>query len=273
MGWSEIVQDAGGVVPVATLRVAGITRHVVNRAVERNELVRVRRGWLALPDADPMLVAAAKTGVVLTCMTQAHRLGLWVLSDGSTHVAARPHAGHVAVRARVHWEEPAIPRPPGLLADPVENVLAIVARCQPRDTALAVWNSALQSGQTDLAMLRRLPLSRESRSLLDEATPFADSGLETMVVPRLRWLKLSLRRQIWIAGHRVDLLIGDWLVLQIDGGHHVGAQRTQDIEHDAKLLLLGFHVIRVGYVQIVERWSEVQDTIMRAIAQGLHLAH
>jgi hypothetical protein len=28
--------------------------------------------------------------------------------------------------------------------------------------------------------------------------------------------------------------------------------------------------VRVGYFQVVERWHEVQDVIMRAVAQGLH---
>jgi very-short-patch-repair endonuclease len=219
-----------------------------------------------------MLVAAAKAGVVLTCITQAHRLGLWVLEDGSTHVAAPPHSGRVAVSAHVHWERPVIPRDPSALEDPIENVLAIVARCQPRENALAIWNSAFQTQRADRQMLRRLPLTPSSRGLLDEVTPFADSGLETVVVPRLRWLKLPLRRQIWVAGHRVDLLIGDRLVLQIDGAHHVGAQRTRDIAHDARLMLMGFHVIRAGYSQIMERWPEVQDLIMRAVAQGLHRA-
>lgn len=73
-------------------------------------------------------------------------------------------------------------------------------------------------------------------------------------------------------GHRVDFLIGDRLVLQIDGGHHVGAQREADIAHDAVLRLHGYTVIRVGYAQVTERWPEVQDRILRAIAQGLHLA-
>jgi very-short-patch-repair endonuclease len=77
--------------------------------------------------------------------------------------------------------------------------------------------------------------------------------------------------QAWIAGHRVDFLIGDRLVLQIDGSHHVGVQRTEDIEHDAQLMLLGYHVIRVGYAQIVDRWHVVQDLVVRAVAQGLHL--
>ena len=67
-------------------------------------------------------------------------------------------------------------------------------------------------------------------------------------------------------------LSGERLVLQIDGATHVGPQREEDIRHDAALMLLGFHVIRVGYRDVVDGWPAVQDLIMRAVAQGLHLA-
>ena len=64
----------------------------------------------------------------------------------------------------------------------------------------------------------------------------------------------------------------DRLVLQIDGAHHTGAQRDEDIAHDATLTLMGYHVIRVSYRHVVDDWASVQDTIMRAVAQGLHRA-
>ena len=78
--------------------------------------------------------------------------------------------------------------------------------------------------------------------------------------------------QIWILGHRVDFLIGERLVVQIDGGHHVGSQRTSDIAHDAALMAAGYHVIRLSYEQIIDDWPTVQDMIARAVAAGLHLA-
>ncbi len=89
---------------------------------------------------------------------------------------------------------------------------------------------------------------------------------------RLRFLRLPIRQQVWLAGHPVDFLIGDRLVLQIDGGHHVGSQRRSDIAHDARLTLLGYHVIRIDYVQVMTRWVDVHDVIVRAVAQGLHRA-
>lgn len=267
------VRAKGGVARTATLIAGGISRHVLGAAVKAGSLVRARRGWVALKDADPYLLAAARGGVVLTCITQAHRLGLWVQYQDRPHVAAPPHAGGIDVRnATIHWHLPIIPRRPDDLIDPIENVLVAVARCQPYEQALATWESALRQGLTHREELSRLRLPPAARALCEEAAPFSDSGLETLAVARLRWLGLPLVQQAWIRGRPVDLLIGARLVLQIDGGHHVGAQRAADIKHDALLALTGYHVIRVTYGQVVDDWIAVQTRIMRAVAQGLHRA-
>lgn len=270
----DAVAAGGGVVRVAALRAAGVPRRAIERAVGVHKLVRPRNGWVALPDADPLLVAAARAGVVLSCLTQAERLGLWVLGDGAVHVAAPPHRhiAEVKEETRVHWARPLVPRHPDALVDPAENVLALIARCQPRERALAVWESALRQGLVTRETLRLMPLTPTARSILDECALHSDSGLETFIPVRLRFLRLPIRQQVWLAGHPVDFLIGDRLVLQIDGGHHVGAQRRSDIAHDARLMLLGYHVIRIDYVQIMTRWAEVHDVIVRAVAQGLHRA-
>ncbi|WP_243223993.1 endonuclease domain-containing protein [Microbacterium proteolyticum] len=152
------------------------------------------------------------------------------------------------------------------------NVLGVVSACLPAEQALAVWDSALNKRLVTLDEMRRYPLSARARDLAEEATPLPDSGLETFLIVRLRWLRERLTPQAWILGHRVDLLIGEKLVLQVDGGHHVGAQREADIRHDTLLTLNGYHVIRVGYRQMVEDWPSVQLLIVRAIAQGLHRA-
>ena len=111
--------------------------------------MRVRNGWVALPSADRMLLAAAYRGVVLTCVTQARRLGLFVLRhDDRHHVAARPHSGRAGMtNAHVHWAKPLVPRHPHDLVDGIENVLALVATCLPYEEALVVWESALRAGK------------------------------------------------------------------------------------------------------------------------------
>ncbi|GGH41494.1 type IV toxin-antitoxin system AbiEi family antitoxin domain-containing protein [Microbacterium album] len=262
-----------GIARTRTLVDAGYSRHAIAGVLQRGELRRPRKGWVYVPGTDRMLVRAAVSGVVLTCVTQAARLGLWTLCDDDTvHVAALAPASVVVERAHVHWAEPLIPRDRDRLEDPVENVLTLVADCQPHERALAIWDSAFQQGLVDRDSFGRYRLSPAARRLLAETSPFRDSGVETFVFTRLSWLPVPIRSQVWLYGHRVDFLIGERLVVQVDGGHHVGAQRASDNEHDAILRLHGYTVIRVTYTQVMERWPEVQDLILRAIAQGLHKA-
>jgi very-short-patch-repair endonuclease len=265
------VRERGGVARASTLQREGHSRHYLRLAVESGSLVRVARDWVAVPDADAELVAAARGGVVLTCVTAARRAGLWVLTEDRAHVAVSPHGHAARVRAlTVHWAEPLVPRHPDSLVDPIENVLSLVAVCQPHEAALTVWESALGKRMVDRAILERMPLPPAARALREEAQSFADSGLETIFASRLGWLGVRILAQIWILGRRVDHLIGERLVVQIDGGHHVGPQREADIAHDALLRLHGYTVFRFGYQQLLSDWLFVQSMVMQAIAQGLH---
>ena len=262
-----------GVARVETLRELGVTAHGLRCAREWGRIFSVRRGWVARSGADRMLVAAAKRGVVLTCVTLAARRGLWVLDAPDPHVAAPPHSGHAkTTRGVVHWSEPLFPRHPDSCEDSLENALVLIARCQPHEAALAVWESAFNAGLVAPGILSRASLPPDARRMLEQATPFADAGTESIFRTRLRWLRLPITPQVWLLGHRVDFLIGERLVVQIDGGHHVDAQRTSDIAHDALLKLHGYHVIRISYEQLMNRWHEVQGSILAAIAQRLHVA-
>ncbi|MFS0895151.1 hypothetical protein [Microbacterium sp. 179-I 3D3 NHS] len=170
---SVVVRRNGGVALVRAVADRGHRRAEFAAAIAGGRLVRVRRGWVALPDADPMLVAAARQGVVLSCVTQARRLGLWVHDrNPGVHAAVSPGgAGGKPDSIRVHWAKPLIPRAPGVLTDPIENVLALVAECEPFERALATWESALNKGLVERQVLQNLPLRANARRLLDEASP------------------------------------------------------------------------------------------------------
>ena len=193
---------------VSALMDAGASRHTIATARECGTLVRVTRGWVALPGADDLLVGAARRGVVLTCVTQAARLGLWVLASGPRpHVSASPHAGRAPTQeAVVHRHRPLVPRHPDHLCRGCDGCACrCAARCGSRGIG---WTCSSGTGSS-------------SRST---------------------------------------------------GRTHTGAQRDEDIAHDATLTLMGYHVIRVSYRHVVDDWASVQDTIMRAAAQGLHRA-
>ncbi|QTX04664.1 DUF559 domain-containing protein [Agromyces archimandritae] len=266
----QTMRRHNGVARMTTLQREGHTRHLLRRAISDGRLERIRPGWVCVPGADRELVTAARTGSVLTCVTQARRLGLWVLHEDEPHVATDPHGSTPRIDGRLHWALPPVRRHPDAITDPIENVLVLVAACQPHEAALAVWESALRMGAVSKDALARLPLTAHARRLLREAMITADSGLETIVHDRLHWLGVRIVPQAWVEGHRVDFLIGDRLVVQIDGGTHVGAQRNADNAHDAALMLRGYHVIRIGYRQVIDDWAGVQDVIVRAVAQNLH---
>ncbi len=264
----------GGIARVRTLRDDGVSEDALRRAKQDGRVVTARRGWAAVPDADPQLLGAVASGVILSCVSVAERHGLWVPTRSSLHVAARPNACRITVPASVavHWSTPVVPRPPDDVVDGLVNALVLVAQCQPLETALVVWESAMNKGLVEARQFAALDLPPSARAVSARARPFADSGLETIVVFRLRWLNVRMLPQAWVLDRRVDVLIGDRLVIQIDGATHTGAQRTADIAHDAQLLLHGFHVLRFAYEQIMGQWHDVQEVIMQAVAQGKHLA-
>ncbi|MFV0319318.1 MAG: hypothetical protein ACK5IN_02920 [Microbacterium sp.] len=171
----DVVREQGGVARVSALRTQGFSRRTIEGEVAAGALIRPRNGWVAAPGANPFLIAAARAGVVLTCVTQASRLGLWVLREEAVHVAApqHRHIGEVREGTRVHWARPVVPRHPDALADRVENVLVLVATCLPQEEALAIWESALRQGLVAREELSRMLLPTAARALLEVCSPYS----------------------------------------------------------------------------------------------------
>lgn len=267
-----MLSKRGGVIRSSELIARGMTRYRIQQEVVAGALIRFKKGWLATPTADPQVVAAAASGLTLSCVTQAARLGLWVrqVPEGQHFGVPRPGSERRPPGSVLHYHAPIVPRDRFALVDSIENVLMLIAQCEPFEDAVASWDSALNKRLVDRAALELLPLPAASKRVLEATDPFADSGLESYFRVRLKWMRLPIVSQAWLVGRRVDFLIGSRLVVQIDGGHHTGPQRTIDLEHDAQLRLRGFTVIRVSYSQIMHAWPETQALIMRAVAVGLH---
>ncbi len=266
-----------GIAHTRQLLHAGFTRHAIKAAALAGTVGRVRRDWVALPDAPADLRAAAELGGRVACLSAAKRLGLWHLDDGWEHFSAEHASGHTVVGPgqRVHWSSGPVAVTRHALVEPIENALAHIADCQPFENALAVWDSALNMRLVTPHHLARLPLRTNAAIAVREAmSSLSDSGIETIPVARLGALGIPVRQQVPIAGHRVDGLIGERLVLQIDGyAHHSSAaQRGADIAHDRALTLLGYTVLRVDYRQVLFDWPSVEADILRALAQRLHEA-
>ena len=175
---------------------------------------------------------------------------------------------------RVHWTKPIAPAGRDSLLESVEDTLAHVALCVGREDALVIWEAAARAERLEPAALRRVAWPGPvPRGIAEHLGGLSDSGLETYFTTRIRGMGLRVRQQVVIAGRPVDHLIGDRLVVQVDGWEHhsSSAQRSADIAHDAELRLRGYTVFRFSYAQIVHDWASVERTIARAVAAGLHL--
>ncbi|MGG7508857.1 endonuclease domain-containing protein [Plantibacter sp. YIM 135249] len=255
---------------------AGFTRTGIERAAEGARLQVLRRHWLVAPQHDADLLMAASLGGALTCISAARTLGLWNIPDGLLHVSARPNAT-VKARSgvRLHWGSGPAPRSSRELVEPVENVLMHLAKCQPFERALVIFESAIRRDLVSQEHLARLRGGQaELTTVVRASGRTSDSGIETIPWARLARLGILVRRQVMIDGHPVDGLIGDRLIVQADGHepHTTRAQRDRDVRQDRRLVLLGYTVLRFTYTQIMYHWPDVERTVVAAIAQGLHLA-
>src|SRR5690606_27057886 len=159
--------------------------------------------------------------------------------------------------------------------DPLLNILYHVARCLMPSDALAVWESALRKGLVALSVLRGVQWrSTRATRILEFASELSDSGLETHFVELMRSIGVAVRQQVWLDGHPVDVLIGDRLVIQLDGfaHHNSAAERRRDLEADVRLRLRGYTVLRFDYRQVLFAPEFVLDAVRTAMAQGLHLS-
>jgi very-short-patch-repair endonuclease len=255
---------------------AGHSEYAIKRAVASGRVRRIRGHWIATSDAAIDLVRAATVPGRLTCVTAAERHGLWTPAHTVGHIAVDRGASRFdRARLKVHWARGPMPTSRSALIDPVENVLFHVARCQPEAHALAVWESAIRVRGLSRDYLRGIRwASTAATKILEQVSELADSGLESHVVHPLLRPGLPVRQQVTIDEHDVDVLIGDLLVVQIDGFavHSDAAQRRRDIRDDARLVLRGYTVLRFDFAQVMSDWASVEVTILGAVAQGLHLA-
>jgi very-short-patch-repair endonuclease len=86
----------------------------------------------------------------------------------------------------------------------------------------------------------------------------------------LRSRNLRVRPQVWIPGvGRVDLLIGDRLVLELDGREwHQDFER--DRARDRALVARGYLVLRASYRQVLEDWPTIEAQIAEIVARRDH---
>ncbi|MEL4356596.1 MULTISPECIES: endonuclease domain-containing protein [unclassified Luteococcus] len=100
---------------------------------------------------------------------------------------------------------------------------------------------------------------------------WAESGTESLTRLRLQRHGVLLQTQVQIGQiGRVDLLVGERLIIEVDSrAHHTGEENyRKDRERDLQLRALGYIVVRLTYEQVMYRWDEVEPLILAMIRRG-----
>lgn len=259
-----------GIYSTQRLTEMGCTAADLRRQLASRALVRIRRGWFHDATADLDVIEAVRVGGVLTATSAGPYLGLWSLADDGLHVLVSRNASRVRIpRARtlcLHWARGRVSRATPV-ADPLQVVLDS-AHCQPRSTAVALADSALNQCFVDLDQVKAV-----APRLAEWCDPASQSGTETLVRVALRQRQIKARTQVWIDGvGAVDLLVGNRLVIECDSkAYHDGYTSTRDYERDQELLRQGYLVLRLKYRHVVHEWPRIEALILDMVRSRRHL--
>ena len=270
----EAVQACGGAARWDRLRHT-TTHRALQRAVAAGTVLRPAAGLYVLPGCAPDLLAATAARGVRSCHTAAAAWGLDLLdAPGAPYVTAARGSTATWRSTVVHRRSV---RDLDGCTDPLTTFFDCLT-CLPRRVALVPVDSALRRGLVSLEdlQLRAEELNRNDprRHLVALADPGSGSALET--VGRLDLLDegYDLRtQQVREPAGRVDILIEEWLVVELDGwAFHSGpAQFAEDRRRDAELTARGFVVLRFTFEQVLrqrEWWLGLVRATYRRGPQG-----
>jgi very-short-patch-repair endonuclease len=283
---STVEQDIharGDLAAAHELLAMGHTQSSLRSAVGRKEIIRVRKGWYCLPSLAQPFQAAARVGGRLTCVSRATVAGLWIPpGDHGLHVAVTENSCQLRSTADyhqrlseqthviVHWNDN---RSSGSrYATDLKSALLRCCGCLDIESVYVLCESALfrraLSASDWISLLKET--TNADRAKLSTVGSLSESGTESMFKFRSGAFGVRVRQQVQIGRDRVDFVLGERLVIEIDSvAHH---DPTEDAKRDARLSVLGYRVLRFMYTQIVSDWSTVVAAIMAAISRGDHLA-
>lgn len=161
------------------------------------------------------------------------------------------------------------------VVDDLETAVRSALRCGDREALVVVLDSLLHRRLAMMDELRTWAADAPARvrGVLAVLDGRAESGTESMVRFRLWRRRVGVRIQVRVLpGMRVDLLIGERLVIECDSReHHTdSAAYERDRERDRRLVARGFLVLRLSYRQIHEDWPAIERDILAIIRRGDH---
>lgn len=262
-----------GVRSVDQLVEMGISHAEVKWRASQGELVRVCRGWYALPFAYENAVRALRAGGRLGCLSGCQLYGLWVPHHSELHVAYCRGVSPVQ-RPGIHLHPARKAYPPEAVW-PLEDCLVQAARYHNAEMALILVESALNKkmlsevGAQDVVSQLSVKRRNGMRFMSE-----AESGSETRVRLFFQQRKIPVRPQVRLEGiGDVDLVVGDRLIVECDSdAHHRSKEEHQnDRRRDLEARMRGFDTIRLAYHQIWADWEATQAVLLRVIRARKHI--
>ena len=283
------VRRRGGIATTAELLRDGHSSHALTAAVRNGTIIRARQGHYATPELDPVELAAVRVGGRLTGLAGLRRHGVWtpVRIDLCVDVTAHsrglrsPEDATIKLTPARHdgitvvWNPEREVGTRSLVG--VAGCLRQVARTQPTRVAFAAAESTRYLGKLSEHEWRNVlaTLSSSRIRALAGAGRLSESGGESLAAFGFRRAGIPFVQQAVIGGvGRVDFLLGERLVIEIDGGefHTSRAAFEEDRRRDAALSVLGYRVLRFSYTQVADRWHDVHASVIAALLRGDHLA-
>lgn len=267
--------DWCGVYSLAELRQREERGRPVGEIIAELRLIRLRRGWFASAIADARVVEAVRAGGVVSCVTALDMFGIWV----------PPHPRRLHIRACTSTMRSAKPGKfccavggptrENRAVDDLETALLHAVKCLDDEGVVAILDSVLnQRLLTEYDLESLFSESKRVLRLLAKCDGRAQSGLETFARLRLKSKRVRVEPQVYLAcvGGWVDLLVGNRLILELDGqGHNNKVQFERDRERDLGATEAGYDVVRLSYSQVVDTWEQSEAAIMAKIRRREHL--
>lgn len=258
---------SSGVLTISDLRRGGWDDKAIRAALDAGTLVRITRGWVALPTAASAVVRAVRKGGRLGCLSGCAHFGLWTPPPGEPHVIV----DRGAKRSHPNWHPHYGPLPAEAVF-PLTDCLAQVIRHHSAEDALMVLESAVNLGRismTDASVLIAGTSGRKQHALRF-FDPSAESGSETRLRLWLQQHQVQVRPQVDIPGvGRVDFLVAKSLILECDSRTH-HQYREEDYRRDMAARALGYTPIRFSYRQLFDDWTDTQEYLLRLLRTRQH---
>lgn len=261
---------------------SGRSRAQIQVATASGSLERIDRTRYALPDADPQVVAAARSGATLTCLSALRLHGVDTGPLSGLHLRRHRYADN-----NRHQLPGRSCRLPGFefdvscVVDPLDKALLAALRNHPPEAALIVLDSILHARLRTRAELEPVVqhAGRYAVDLLSRADSRSESPLESIVRHRLMGQRIRFGVQVRLQHiGRVDFLIGRRLIVETDGRefHDPGlgeeAARTfeEDRRRDAEAARQGFSVIRLTWDGVTKHWDHALSSILAVVRSDGH---